>query len=90
MKTIRELKVKDWNGYFFEEMINILDIDPERFMLSDNKQCKDGKMLHNLCYSDKTGVSHIVVNNIDRYLKKIGTFSYLVFLCQRQKQTHDI
>ena len=29
MKTIRELNIKDWSGYFFEEMVNILDIDPE-------------------------------------------------------------
>ena len=29
MKTIRELKIKDWSGYFFEEMINILDTDSE-------------------------------------------------------------
>ena len=25
MKTIRELNIKDWSGYFFEEMFNILD-----------------------------------------------------------------
>ena len=24
MKTITELNIKDWNGYFFEEMVNIL------------------------------------------------------------------
>ena len=29
MKTIRELNIKDLNGYFFKEMINILDIEPE-------------------------------------------------------------
>ena len=39
MKTIRELNIKDWSGYFFEEMVNILDIDPECFMVSNAKQC---------------------------------------------------
>ena len=29
MKTIRELKTLDWNGYIFKEMVNILDIKPE-------------------------------------------------------------
>ena len=24
MKAIRELNIKDWSGYFFEEMVNIL------------------------------------------------------------------
>ena len=66
MKTIRELKIKDWSGYFFEEMINILDTDSECFMVSDVK-CIDGKMLYNICYSDKIGVPHIVFNNIDCY-----------------------
>ena len=27
MKTIRELNIKDWSGYFFEEMVNILDLN---------------------------------------------------------------
>ena len=45
MKTIRQLKIKDWSGYFFEEMVNILDIDPECFMVSDTKECTDGTMI---------------------------------------------
>ena len=79
MKTIRELNIKDWSGYFFEEMVKILDIDPESFIVSNVNECKDGTMLYNLCYSDKTGVPHIVFNNIECYFKKSGTFGYLVF-----------
>ena len=79
MKTIRKLKIKDWSGYFFEEMVNISDIDPEYFMLSDTKECADGTMVYNICYSDKTGVPHIVFNNIDCYFKKSDTYSFLVF-----------
>ena len=70
MKTIRELNIKDWSGYFFEEMVNILDINPEYFMVSNAKECSDGTILYNLCYSDKIGVPHIVFNNIDCYFKK--------------------
>ena len=29
MKTIRKLNIKDWSGYFFKEMVNILNIEPE-------------------------------------------------------------
>ena len=80
MKTIRELYIKDWSGYFFEEMVNILDIDPECFMVSSAKECTDGTMLYNLCYSDKTGVPHIVFNNIDCCFKKsIGNASHSDF-----------
>ena len=64
MKTIRELNIKDWSGYFFEEMVNILDIDPECFTVGNVKECTD------IYYSDKTGVPHIIFNNIDCYFKK--------------------
>ena len=84
MKTIRELGIKDWSGYFFEEMVNILDIDPKCFMVNDTKECTDGTMVYNICYSDKRGVPHIVFNNIDCYFKKSGTSIFLVF-CNNDK-----
>ena len=59
-------------------------IDTKDIMVSDTKECTDGTMIYNLCYSDKTGVPHIVVNNIDYYLKKSGTFSFSVF-CDNDK-----
>ena len=65
-------------------MINILDIDPECFMVIDAKKCTDGTMVYNICYSDKTGVLHIVFNNIDCYFKKSGTSNFLVF-CNNDK-----
>ena len=71
MKTIRELNIKDWSGYFFEEMVNILNIDPERFMVSNANECTDGTVLYNLCYSDKIDVPHIFFNNIDCCFKKV-------------------
>ena len=77
MKTIRELKTLDWSGYIFKEMINILDIDLEYFMVNDFKGCKDGSILFNLCYSDENGVPHIVFNNIECIFRKFGIYSYL-------------
>ena len=85
MKTIRELKIKDFSGYFF----NILDVDPELFMVSNAKECTDGTMLYNLGYSDKTGVPHIVFNNIDCNFKKSGSFSFLIF-CDNDKNENMI
>ena len=76
MKTIRELKIKNWSGYFFKEIVNIFDIDPEYFMVNDYKGIKDGSLLHNLCYSDETGVPHIVFNNIECIFIKSGIYSY--------------
>ena len=84
MKTIRELKTLHWCGYFFKEMINILDIDPEYIMVNDFKGCKDGSVLFNLCYSDEDCVPHIVFNNIECIFYKSGIYSYLIF-CESDK-----
>ena len=81
MKTVKELKIKDWSGYFFKEMIDILDIKPEYFMVNEFKGCKDDSILFNLCYSDETAVPHIIFNNIDCIFKKSEIYSYLIFVC---------
>ena len=67
MKKIRELNIKDWGGYFFEEMINLLDIDLTCFEINGTKQCTDGIIKYNICYNDKIGVPHIVFNNVGCY-----------------------
>ena len=48
MKTIRKLKTLHWSGYFFKEMVNILDIQPEYFLINDFKGCKDGSTIFNV------------------------------------------
>ena len=60
-------------------MVNILDIDPECFMVGNVKECTNGAILNNIYYSDKTGVPQIVFNNIDCYFEKSGSDSFLVF-----------
>ena len=53
MQTIRELKTLAWNGYFFKEMVNILDIQPECFLVNDFEGCKDGSAIFNICYCEE-------------------------------------
>ena len=84
MKTIRELEIKDWSGHFFREMVNILDTEPEYFMINDFKGCKDGSTIFNLCYFSEDNVPHIVFNNIECIFRKSGIFSYLIF-CESNK-----
>ena len=60
MKTIKELNIKDWSGYFFQEMVNILDINRGCFEISDTKQCTDGTKIYSICYNDKIEVYHIL------------------------------
>ena len=89
MKKIKELKTLDWSGYIFKEMVNILDIEPEYFMINGFKGCKGGSILFNLCYSEENGVPHIVFNNIECIFRECGTYSYLVF-CENNKDKNMI
>ena len=57
-------------------MANILDIDPECFMVSNAKGCTDATMVYNICYSDKIGVPRIDFNNIECLFKKGGDFRF--------------
>ena len=45
MNAIRELKIKDWSGYFFEEMVNIFDTGTECVVVCNAKECTDCTML---------------------------------------------
>ena len=84
MKTIKELNTKDWSGYFFRETVNILDIEPEYFMVKDFKGRKDGSTIFNLCYFSEGSVPHFVFNDIQCIFRKSGVFSYLIF-CETDK-----
>ena len=90
MKTIRELNIKDWGAYFFEEMVSILGIDPECLIVGNVIECTDGTMLYNICYSDKTGVPHIVFNNTDCFFLKNGDDSSLIFCDNNKNKNIDI
>ena len=84
MKTIKELNIKDWCSYFFTEMVNINDIEPEYFLINDFKGSKDGSVLFNIAYCEEDSVPHIVFNNIECIFRKSGVYSYLVF-CENNK-----
>ena len=51
-------------------MVNILDIEPEYFMIYRWKSCKGGSEIYNLCYCEDNHVPHIVFNNIDCIFRK--------------------
>ena len=52
MKTIRKLNIKDWSDYFFREMVNILDIEADYFMINNFKGCKDGSTIFSVYYCE--------------------------------------
>ena len=65
-------------------MVNILDIEPEYFIINDFKGCRDGSILLNIAYCEKDSVPYIVFNNIECIFRKSGIFGYLIF-CESDK-----
>ena len=89
MMTIKNLNIKDWSGYFLEEMINILDIYPIYFGINDFKQSTDGTIIYKTSYGEKIGVPHIVFNNINCYFSKNEWNSSVIF-CDNIKNKNII
>ena len=65
-------------------MINILDIEPEYFMVNNFKGCKDRSIVFNLCYCSEDNVPYITFNDIECIFRKCGIYSYLI-LCENNK-----
>ena len=65
-------------------MVNILDIEPEYFMINDFKDCKDDSTLFNVCYCEENSVPHVIFNDIECIFRKSGIYSYLIF-CESDK-----
>ena len=84
MKTIKEIKIKDWCSYSFENMTNINNVDPEYFLINDFKGCRDVSILFNIAYCEENSVSRIVFNNMECIFRKSGIHSYLIF-CESDK-----
>ena len=80
MKTIKELNIKNWSGYFFMNMKNI----NEFLLVNDFKSSKDGSILFNMSYCEENNVRHIVFNNLECTFRKSGIFSYLIY-CESDK-----
>ena len=56
-------------------MVNILNIEPEYFMINDFKDCKDDSTLFIVCHCEENSVPHAVFNVIECIFRKSGTYS---------------
>ena len=84
MKTIRELNIKDWSGYFFTNMTNIDDFHSKFLLVNGFKGNKDGSIVFDMAYCEENNVPQIVFNNIECIFRKSGVFSDLIF-CESNK-----
>ena len=84
MKTLKILNIQDKPGYFFVNMTNINDFNPELLLIDDFSIFKDGSIMFNILYCEENNTPHIIFNNIKFIFRKSGIFSYLIF-CESDK-----
>ena len=72
MKTVKSLDIKDWSRYFFNNMTNINDFDPEFLLINDFKDFKDGSTMFNMAFCEENNVPYVVFNNIECIFRKSG------------------
>ena len=79
MKTLKRLNIQDKPGYFFMNITNINDFDPEFFLFNQFIIVDDLSVMFDVSYCQENNTPHAVSNNIECVFKKSGIFSYLVF-----------
>ena len=65
MKTIKGSSIQDRLGYFFMNMFNIKDIDPDLIINNEFTITKDGSVLSDISYCEENNTPHIVFNDIE-------------------------
>ena len=78
MRNIKEINIKNWIYYFFDDMINIKDFDPN--LLKIDKTSYKNIDIYYIGYitvkdSDYLNINsvnllHLLINEVDRYIKE--------------------
>ena len=85
MKTIKRLNIFKKPGYFFTDMTNMDNFDPELLRIDYFAEFHHGSVVYNIVRCDETDSKpHIVFNNMKCIFRKSGTHTYLV-VCESDK-----
>ena len=75
MKTTRQLNIEDRSGYFFSDMINILDFDPGLLNIDEVSFRNNELIMYGIRYIknlNRLNTLYLVFNNLDGYFKKVA------------------
>ena len=84
MKTLKRLNIKDKPGYYFMNVTNIDDLDPEFLLFNKFTIIDDLSIMFDVNYCEQNNTPNVVFNNIEYVFKKSGIFSCLIF-CETEK-----
>ena len=78
METIMQIKIENRQGYFFNDMTNINDFDPNLLNI-DQVVFESGLIMYGIKYIKDLSSLHLVFNNLDAYIEKRNKNKYLIF-----------
>ena len=84
MKATKELNIKGKSGYFFTDMTNINNFDPDLLIINVIAVFDSGSPMYEISYNEEFNTLYVVFNNITCVLRKSGKDKYLIF-CKTQE-----
>ena len=73
-----QIKIENRQGYFFNDMTNINDFDPNLLNI-DQVVFESGLIMYDIKYIKDLSSLHLVFNNLDAYIEKRNKNKYLIF-----------
>ena len=84
MKATKGLNIKGKSGYFFTDMININNFDPDLLIINVIAVFDSGSPMYEISYNEEFNTLYVVFNNITCVFRKSGKDKYLIF-CKTQE-----
>ena len=82
MKTIRQVNIKNRQNYFFNDMSNIKNFDPNLLNIDQVSFENNDSVIYEIEYFknlDSSNSLYLVFNDLDAYIEKSGENRYLIF-----------
>ena len=84
MKAIKGLKIEDKPGYFFTDITNINNFEPNLLIINETVVLNSGSTMYEISYNKECNTPYFVFNNMTCVFRKSGQNKYLVF-CETQE-----
>ena len=85
MKATKGLNIKDKPGYFFTDMTNINNFDPDLLIINEIAVFNSGSTMYEISYYEECNTPYFAFNNITCVFRKSGKDKYLIF-CKTQEK----
>ena len=87
MKTTRRLNIEIKSIYYFMNMTNVNDFNPNLLLINEITTFNSGPTMFEISYCEESNTPYIVFNDIECVFKKGGINKYLVFYETQENKT---